>query len=116
MLRVQSMADFERLMQEPRALLLLEFAWSVPAKLSTQVASYGHGRWHLYTKAPRPPLYVLEGDSIPELFGWVADALRETGGFGSLYWLKYGEVIERVPCVIEIGIERIVEISERLFG
>src|SRR5687768_8050179 len=97
---ITSVADQRRLLAEPAAVLCVWFEWSMPARLARGAVGHWHERWHLYSKLPVVPLYFLDGDRVPEIVGWVRDTLREGGGHGSVYVLKRGEVVLRVPSVL----------------
>ncbi|MFK7789768.1 MAG: hypothetical protein AB8C95_09790 [Phycisphaeraceae bacterium] len=106
---IETVKDYQHFLKEPKALLCMWFDWSPQSIRSRDDIKDWHDRWHLYVKSQVQPLYFLNGDSIPELFEWIRESLRETGGVGSIYLFKNQQVVESVRCIIDTGLTRISE-------
>lgn len=111
-----TVGDHERLLAEPRAVLLLWFEWSGPAQTARRAIGHWHERWHLYCKTPVAPLYLLDGDQIPELFTWLRETVRDVNGYGSIHLLIEGTIVATFRSVIDSGLFAISQECDRHFG
>jgi hypothetical protein len=113
---VSTVDDERRLLKEHEAVLCVWVEWSLTAMLTRAAIRYWHERWHLYCKAAVVPLYLMDGDKLPELFEWMRSELQEMGGYGSLHLFKNGKVVAAIPSVIDAGLLRISKACDEHFS
>ena len=83
----------QKFLGESTALLYLWFDWSPKSIDGKDVVLRWHERWNQNRSVPTVPLYLLDGD-IPSVKAFLADPLRELGGFGSLHYFIDGSLVE----------------------
>ena len=112
---IRSVADWERLLHEPRALLFLWFQWSVPVVPVLRRVLLWRRDWARHCTCPPVPLYTFDGDALPEFKQWNAEVLHESGGWGSLFLFNGGRVAEQFYRVDKVSLGRLSRACDEHF-
>jgi len=113
---IRTASDHQELLAQGKALLVLEFSWSQPALTSTDRIRQWHDKWSGRSSDSGVPLYVLDGDSVADLWPWMGNSLVDHGGFGSLHLLKSGQVVHSFPKLPDVTLEEISLRCDEVFG
>jgi hypothetical protein len=108
-----SEADLEVLLAEPQALLCLWYEWSQPAIKSRRAIENWHEQWDMYFKSAVVPLYLLNGDVLPD---FALNTLNDIRGGGSLNIFMRGKVVEQFPNIAAAGLSVISTACDKHFG
>ncbi|MFO0950185.1 MAG: hypothetical protein U0835_03350 [Isosphaeraceae bacterium] len=109
-------ADFAWLLTARQAILFVDFDWSAQSKLSASVVVEWERTSHLW--GLNEPVYRVRPDRVPAAADWIKCReirLKGEGGYGSLIWLRFGQIVDYEPYVVGAGLRDISQRTRTVF-
>jgi hypothetical protein len=110
MIEIKSIADFENVLKLEKTIVFIYFEWSGQARVSKNVVI----NWESQTKSAIP-LFEINPEDSDEFNKWVCDNKIHGHGYGSLVWLKKGEILDFEKYAAEFGISKLEEKTFEVF-
>lgn len=111
MKKIETESEFESILLLEKAMVFIFFEWSGQAHISRNNVL----DWENKSKF-EIPLFELEPDELMSVSEWVRDEAKKRGGYGSLIWLKGGNIVGVEMYAGKFGISELERKTSEIFG
>lgn len=109
--------DFQKFLQEEKAVLFVYFDWSGQAAISLKLFQEWEYEWKTAHADERIGFYRLNPEELPACWNWLTKQAQAEdgvdGGFGSVIWLCKGQRINFVRYAAKAGKETLSRVTEK---